>query len=79
MFIRIVYHTDYFLLEKICLYESMLVGQRHLLDSGYVKTATGEEEGNDESKLSIEEQLAPWITTRNFINATQVSLNISRT
>jgi len=54
----------------------MLVGQRHLLDSGYVKTATGEEEGNDESKLSIEEQLAPWITTRNFINATQVSLNI---
>ncbi|KAG9306980.1 hypothetical protein G9A89_000894 [Geosiphon pyriformis] len=59
--------------EMICLYESMLVGQRHLLDSGYGnvgKSGNGEEEG-DESKLSIEEQLAPWITTRNFLNATQ--------
>ncbi|CAG8462424.1 9352_t:CDS:10 [Ambispora gerdemannii] len=59
--------------EMICLYESMLVGQRHLLDSGYGnvgKSANGEDE-SDESKLSIEEQLAPWITTRNFLNATQ--------
>lgn len=26
----------------------------------------------EESKLAIEQQLAPWITTRNFLNATQV-------
>lgn len=58
--------------EMICLYESMLVGQRHLQDAGYGKSA--EEDDNtdeNESKLTIEEQLAPWIITRNFINATQ--------
>ncbi|KAG0348981.1 hypothetical protein BG004_003143 [Podila humilis] len=59
--------------EMVCLYESMLVGQRHLLDAGYGKAADGEEDNADdtESKMDIEEQLAPWITTRNFINATQ--------
>jgi transcription initiation factor TFIID subunit 1, fungi type len=59
--------------EMVCLYESMLVGQRHLLDAGYGKAADGDEETTEEneSKLDIEEQLAPWITTRNFLNATQ--------
>lgn len=60
--------------EMVCLYESMLVGQRHLLDAGYGKAADGEEDnGNEDSEtnMDIEEQLAPWITTRNFINATQ--------
>ncbi|KAK9762421.1 hypothetical protein K7432_011851 [Basidiobolus ranarum] len=59
--------------EMVCLYESMLVGQRHLQDAGYGKSADDEEENNEdsESKLDIEEQLAPWITTRNFIYATQ--------
>ncbi|KAJ9055515.1 hypothetical protein DSO57_1003213 [Entomophthora muscae] len=58
--------------EMICLYESMLVGKRHLQDAGYGKSAEEEDNGDDnESKLTIEEQLAPWIITRNFINATQ--------
>ncbi|KAF9106734.1 hypothetical protein BGX29_008592 [Mortierella sp. GBA35] len=60
--------------EMVCLYESMLVGQRHLLDAGYGKAADGEEDNaneDTESNMDIEEQLAPWITTRNFINATQ--------
>ncbi|KAK9762040.1 hypothetical protein K7432_012591 [Basidiobolus ranarum] len=63
--------------EMVCLYESMLVGQRHLQDAGYGKSADGEEETNEdsESKLDIEEQLAPWITTRNFIYATQVNID----
>ncbi|KAG0305411.1 hypothetical protein BGZ98_004180 [Dissophora globulifera] len=60
--------------EMVCLYESMLVGQRHLLDAGYGKAADGEDDGgneDNEANMDIEEQLAPWITTRNFINATQ--------
>ncbi|KAG0055417.1 hypothetical protein BGZ83_008691 [Gryganskiella cystojenkinii] len=60
--------------EMVCLYESMLVGQRHLLDAGYGKAADGEEDNaneDNETNMDIEEQLAPWITTRNFINATQ--------
>ncbi|KAF9527736.1 hypothetical protein CPB83DRAFT_855540 [Crepidotus variabilis] len=55
--------------EQVVLTESMQVGQRHLQDLGYsqaVDTADG-----DESNLSIEQQLAPWITTKNFLFATQ--------
>ncbi|KAI6047814.1 TAF1 transcription initiation factor TFIID subunit TAF1 [Pisolithus marmoratus] len=57
--------------EQVVLTESMQVGQRHLQDSGYSQTADvdGDEEG--ESQLSIEQQLAPWITTKNFLFATQ--------
>ncbi|KAG0295551.1 hypothetical protein BGZ96_011501 [Linnemannia gamsii] len=60
--------------EMVCLYESMLVGQRHLLDAGYGKAAEGDDDNaneDTEASMDIEEQLAPWITTRNFINATQ--------
>ncbi|KAF9585825.1 hypothetical protein BGW38_000578 [Lunasporangiospora selenospora] len=58
--------------EMVCLYESTLVGQRHLLDAGYGRAADGDDENEDnEANMDIEEQLAPWITTRNFINATQ--------
>ncbi|KAI9730090.1 MAG: hypothetical protein M1834_006082 [Cirrosporium novae-zelandiae] len=57
--------------EDVCLLESMQVGQQHLMDSGYSKE--DEESDNDDEKEgpSIEQQLAPWHTTRNFINATQ--------
>src|SRR5258708_36937281 len=55
--------------EQIVLSESMQVGQRHLQDAGYSGTQdTGG--GDDDSHLSIEQQLAPWITTKNFIFAT---------
>ncbi|KAJ1982768.1 hypothetical protein H4R35_000127 [Dimargaris xerosporica] len=59
--------------EMHCLYESMLVGECHLRDAGYGRSLGDDDEGTDESmsRLSVEEQLAPWITTRNFINATQ--------
>ncbi|KAJ1954088.1 hypothetical protein EC988_002621, partial [Linderina pennispora] len=56
--------------EMLCVFESMRVGQQQLHDAGKL----GEEEEDDEggeSKLSIEELLAPWNLTRNFINATQ--------
>ncbi|KAM6498495.1 TAF1 transcription initiation factor TFIID subunit TAF1 [Amanita muscaria] len=55
--------------EQIVLNESMQVGQRHLQDSGYSQATDMDED--DESNLSIEQQLAPWITTKNFLFATQ--------
>jgi len=56
--------------EQVVLTESMQVGQRHLQDSGYSGAAETAPDG-DESNLSIEQQLAPWITTKNFLFATQ--------
>lgn len=55
--------------ELVCLTESMQVGSRHLQDAGYGQVEEGGA-GDDDSKLDIEQQLAPWITTKNFINAT---------
>ncbi|KAF7307124.1 DUF3591 domain-containing protein [Mycena indigotica] len=56
--------------EQVCLMESMQVGQRHLHDAGYGQGADSVED-KDESNLSVEQQLAPWITTKNFLYATQ--------
>lgn len=55
--------------EQVVLSESMQVGMRHLHDSGYGGAETTKDD--DESNLSIEQQLAPWITTKNFLQATQ--------
>ncbi|KAI9803832.1 MAG: hypothetical protein M1825_001712 [Sarcosagium campestre] len=57
--------------EDVCLLEAAQVGLRHLQDSGYGKDAedSGEDEGNEAQ--SLEQQLAPWNTTRNFLHATQ--------
>ncbi|ANB14883.1 Taf1p [Sugiyamaella lignohabitans] len=55
--------------EDIVLLESMQVGQQHLEDAGYGKTVEDDQE--DADGMSIEEQLAPWNISRNFINATQ--------
>jgi hypothetical protein len=58
--------------EDCVLAESMQVGQRYLLDAGYGKV--GEEEvaeEEDETKMDVEQQLAPWIVTKNFMNAAQ--------
>lgn len=55
--------------EQVVLTESMQVGQRHLQDAGYSQAADAADE--DQSNLSVEQQLAPWITTKNFILATQ--------
>ncbi|KAI9320110.1 hypothetical protein BX666DRAFT_1919330 [Dichotomocladium elegans] len=57
--------------EMVCLYESMLVGERHLQDLGYGDVEDIDENGEGDSKLEVEQQLAPWFATRNFINATQ--------
>ena len=54
--------------EIVALLDSMQAGARHLEDAGYSKTADDDDE---ESNLAIEQQLAPWIATRNFLDATQ--------
>nr|GAT48436.1 predicted protein [Mycena chlorophos] len=56
--------------EQVCLMESMQVGQRHLQDAGYGQ-GTDSVKDEDEANLSVEQQLAPWITTKNFLYATQ--------
>lgn len=55
--------------ETVCLAESMQVGLRTLQDAGYTNSAEEGGAGEDDSKLDIEQQLAPWITTKNFVNA----------
>ncbi|ORX49457.1 hypothetical protein DM01DRAFT_1338131 [Hesseltinella vesiculosa] len=57
--------------EMVCLYESMLVGERHLQDLGYSNVNEDDDSGENDMKLEVEQQLAPWFITRNFINASQ--------
>lgn len=54
--------------ETVALLDSMQAGARHLEDAGYSKV---DDEDEDESNLAIEQQLSPWIATRNFLDATQ--------
>lgn len=55
--------------EDVCLLEAMQVGQQHLLDSGFTKEGDETDEENGNEGQSIEQQLAPWYTSRNFLNA----------
>ncbi|KAL9116870.1 MAG: hypothetical protein Q9187_006600 [Circinaria calcarea] len=57
--------------EDVCLLESMQVGLQHLQDAGFSK---GDDESDDDEGKegqSIEQQLAPWYTSRNFNHAAQ--------
>ena len=55
--------------ETVCLISAMQVGLRHLEDSGYGKSAEADDDLDE--NMTAEQQLAPWIATRNFLNATQ--------
>lgn len=55
--------------EDVCLLEAMQVGQQHLMDAGFTKEDEDSDEENDNESQSIEQQLAPWYTSRNFLNA----------
>ncbi|KAG8532623.1 uncharacterized protein KY384_002500 [Bacidia gigantensis] len=58
--------------EEVCLLESMQVGQQHLQDSGFSKDDDDESaEENTNVGENIEQLLAPWFTSRNFLNASQ--------
>ncbi|MCJ1397683.1 hypothetical protein MMC11_000879 [Xylographa trunciseda] len=55
--------------EDVCLLEAMQVGQQHLLDAGFTKENDESEDDEGKEGQSIEQQLAPWYTSRNFLNA----------
>ena len=57
--------------EDVCLLESMQVGQQHLRDAGFSKGDDDSEDDEAKEGRSIEQQLAPWFTSRNFLNAAQ--------
>ena len=57
--------------EDVCLLESMQVGQQHLQDAGFSKGDDSDEDDEGTEGQSIEQQLAPWYTSRNFLNAAQ--------
>ncbi|EON67046.1 hypothetical protein W97_06163 [Coniosporium apollinis CBS 100218] len=58
--------------EDICLLDSMQVGHRHLQDAGYSKEEdVAGDDDEEKDGQSLEQQLAPWQTTKNFLNACQ--------
>ena len=57
--------------EDVCLLEAMQVGQQQLHDAGYDKDEENAEETEGKDGESLEQQLAPWNATRNFLLATQ--------
>jgi transcription initiation factor TFIID subunit 1, fungi type len=57
--------------EDICLLESMQVGAQYLQDAGYADNDNEDDDGKENDGDSIEQQLAPWRTTKNFMQATQ--------
>ena len=56
--------------EDVCLIEAMQVGQQRLIDAGFSKAAEIDDYQGKEDQ-GIEELLAPWCTSRNFLHATQ--------
>ena len=57
--------------EDVCLLESMQVGQQHLQDSGFSKDDGESDDDDAKEGQNIEQLLAPWSTSKNFIHATQ--------
>jgi hypothetical protein len=53
--------------EEVCLIDAMQVGARHLEDAGYA--IQDDDEAGDEEGQSLEQNLAPWKTTKAFMEA----------
>lgn len=56
--------------EDICVIDAMQVGLRHLEDAGYGRDNGGDETDEEREGDSLEQQLAPWKTSKNFLDAT---------
>jgi transcription initiation factor TFIID subunit 1 len=56
--------------EDICLIDSMHAGDRHLTDAGFKANEIKDDEDGEDGE-NIELKLAPWHTTKNFLNACQ--------
>ena len=57
--------------EEVCLLESMQVGQQYLHDAGYNDEDDEEDEAKEADDQTLEQEMAPWKTSKNFIHATQ--------
>jgi transcription initiation factor TFIID subunit 1, fungi type len=58
--------------EDVCLLESMQVGQQYLYDAGFGGDDVDDDDDDKEGQgQSIEQELAPWKTSKNFLNASQ--------
>ncbi|GAB7352762.1 hypothetical protein MBLNU459_g3111t1 [Dothideomycetes sp. NU459] len=57
--------------EDICVLDSMQVGVQHLKDLGLRKEDDENDDDDAKEGSNIELQLAPWNTTKNFLNACQ--------
>jgi len=58
--------------EDVCLLESTQVGQQYLVDAGVAQDDNeDEDDAGDAEDEALELELAPWKTSKNFINATQ--------
>ncbi|KAK3722211.1 hypothetical protein LTR37_002644 [Vermiconidia calcicola] len=57
--------------EDVCLLDSMQVGVQHLRDLGINGEKDADEDKDLDEGANIEEQLAPWRTSKNFIAACQ--------
>jgi transcription initiation factor TFIID subunit 1, fungi type len=57
--------------EDLCQIEATQVGERHLMDFGYNKGSTDIQDvsQDDKSGVGLEHQLAPWNTTKSFLQA----------
>ena len=57
--------------EDVCLLEAMQSGEQHLEDEGFGNEFLEAQNEDEEVKegQSVEQQLAPWQTTKNFLNA----------
>ncbi|KAH7138190.1 hypothetical protein B0J11DRAFT_424393 [Dendryphion nanum] len=56
--------------EDICLIDSMHAGDKHLMDAGFKANEIKDDE-DGEAGDNMELRLAPWHTTKNFLNACQ--------
>lgn len=56
--------------EDICLIDSMHAGDKHLTDAGFKANEIKDDEDGEEGE-NLELKLAPWHTTKNFLNACQ--------
>ncbi|KAF2707367.1 hypothetical protein K504DRAFT_458803 [Pleomassaria siparia CBS 279.74] len=56
--------------EDICLIDSMHAGDKHLMDAGFKANEIKDDDNGDEGE-PLELKLAPWHTTKNFLNACQ--------
>lgn len=55
--------------EDVCTIDAMQVGSRHLEDAGYGKGDQGDDDEEEKEGDSLEQRLAPWKTSKNFLDA----------